>query len=185
MTGRSLSGELFVLARDCAAVTVPLGDEVILCEGQMGYITQALGGSFTVYADGNLFRIAGNDADALGKEVSPALTLSCLASDEEIEGLVLRQLKTVYDPEIPIDIVELGLIYRLKIVSTDQRRRRIDITMTLTAPGCGMGAILVDDVRAKLKLIPIVEDVNVDLVFEPQWDRSMMSEAAKLECGLL
>ena len=185
MSGFSLSSEPFTLVRDCAAVMVPQGDVVSLPAGQIGYITQALGGSFTVYVEGNLFRIAGADADALGKDLPAPLELAADASDADVEKLVWEQLRTVFDPEIPINVVELGLVYDVSLEPAEHDQRKVYIKLTLTAPGCGMGDILVDDVRTKVELIPTVVDTDVDLVFDPPWNHSMMSDAAKLETGML
>ena len=185
MSGFSLSSEPFTLERDCQAVMVPQGETVTLPAGQIGYITQALGGSFTVYVEGNLFRIAGNDADALGKEPPKAIELADGASDDDVEKLVWQQLRTCFDPEIPINVVELGLVYDVSLESGDEGGRKAYVKMTLTAPGCGMGDILVDDVRTKLEMIPTVMEADVDLVFDPPWNHSMMSDAAKLETGML
>ena len=185
MSGYSNSSEPIVLERDCAAVMVPQGEEVTLPAGQPGYITQALGGSFTVFVDGNLFRIRGADADALGKEPPEALTLDEHAGDSEVEKLVWRQLRTCYDPEIPVNIVDLGLIYECNVAPNDDGTRSVDVKMTLTAPGCGMGDILVDDVRTKLEMVPTVAEADVDLVFDPPWNQTMMSEAARLETGMM
>lgn len=171
--------------RDCAAVMVPQGDAVTLPAGQVGYITQALGGSFTVYVDGNLFRIAGSDADAIGKEVPVALTLADDAGDADVEKLVWEQLRTCFDPEIPINIVELGLVYDCDLEHLEGGLRKVNVRMTLTAPGCGMGEILVDDVRTKLEMIPTVAEADVDLVFDPPWNQTMMSDAARLETGMM
>jgi probable FeS assembly SUF system protein SufT len=185
MSGFSLSSEPFTLERDCQAVMVPQGETVTLPAGQIGYITQALGGSFTVYVEGNLFRIAGNDADALGKEPPRPIELEDGATDDDVEKLVWQQLRTCFDPEIPINVVELGLVYDVSLESIDDGTRKAYVKMTLTAPGCGMGDILVDDVRTKLELIPTVNEADVDLVFDPPWNHSMMSDAAKLETGML
>ncbi|WP_036140313.1 putative Fe-S cluster assembly protein SufT [Luteibacter sp. 9135] len=185
MSGFSLSSEPFTLERDCQAVMVPQGETVTLPAGQIGYITQALGGSFTVYVEGNLFRIAGGDADALGKEPPRPIELEDGATDEDVEKLVWQQLRTCFDPEIPINVVELGLVYDVSLESGDEGVRRAYVKMTLTAPGCGMGDILVDDVRTKLELIPTIAEADVDLVFDPPWNHSMMSDAAKLETGML
>ena len=183
--GYSQTSEPIRFERDCAAVMVPQGDVVTLPAGQAGYITQALGGSFTVYVDGNLFRIRGADADALGKEPPAALELPEGAGDEDVEKLVWQQLRTCFDPEIPINIVELGLVYTCAIEHLDDGTRKVNVEMTLTAPGCGMGEILVDDVRTKLEMIPTIAEADVDLVFDPPWNHSMMSEAARLETGML
>ena len=183
--GYSQTSESIRFERDCPAVMVPQGDVVTLPAGQAGYITEALGGSFTVYVDGNLFRISGADADALGKEPPPVLELADNAKDEDVEKLVWQQLRTCFDPEIPINIVELGLVYSCELDRLDDGRRKVNVQMTLTAPGCGMGDILVDDVRTKLEMIPTVAEADVDLVFDPPWNHSMMSEAARLETGML
>lgn len=171
--------------RDCAVVLVPQGDEVTLPAGSIGYITQALGGSYTVFVEGNLFRIAGRDADAIGKEPPEPLALPADASDEEVEKLVWKQLRTCFDPEIPINVVDLGLVYEAVVKHGEQGKRIVEVRMTLTAPACGMGDILVDDVRSKLELIPTVTEADVELVFDPPWNRNMMSEAARLETGML
>ena len=184
MAGYSSTSEPIVFARDCAAVMVPQGQEVTLPAGQNGYITQALGGSFTVFVDGNLFRIRGADADALGKEPPAALSIDEQASDADVEKLVWQQLRTCFDPEIPINIVELGLVYDCDLERLDDGRRKVNVRMTLTAPGCGMGEILVDDVRTKIEMIPTVAEADVELVFDPPWNHTMMSEAAKLETGM-
>lgn len=170
--------------RDCAAVMVPQGEDVSLPAGSIGYITQALGGSYTVFVEGNLFRIAGRDADAIGKEPPPAIELPAGASDDDVETLVWKQLRTCFDPEIPINVVDLGLVYDATVQARDDGRRFVEVRMTLTAPGCGMGDILVDDVRSKLEMIPTVAEADVELVFDPPWNRSMMSEAARLETGM-
>lgn len=176
--------EPVTLARDCTAVIVPAGDQVILRKGARGLITQALGGSFTVYLDGNLFRIAGEDADALGKAPVPPPVLSPDAADEDVEDLVWEQLRTCFDPEIPINVVDLGLIYECKLQPVEEGQRDVDVTMTLTAPGCGMGEVLVMDVKGKLEIIPTVREARVELTFDPPWNRDMMSEAARLQTGM-
>lgn len=170
--------------RDCSAVMVPQGEAVTLPAGSIGYITQALGGSYTVFVEGNLFRIAGRDADAIGKEAPPAIELPEGASDGDIEALVWKQLRTCFDPEIPINVVDLGLVYDVQVMPAAAGARSVEVRMTLTAPGCGMGDILVDDVRSKLELIPTVAEADVELVFDPPWNRGMMSEAARLETGM-
>ena len=180
----SRTSEPVKFERDCAAVLVPQGESVNLPAGSVGYITQALGGSFTVFVEGNLFRIAGEDADAIGKEPPAPLTLAEGAGDEEVEKLVWQQLRTCFDPEIPINVVELGLVYACDLEALPDGSRKASIRMTLTAPGCGMGDILVDDVRTKLELIPTVAEADVELVFDPPWNRSMMSDAARLETGM-
>ena len=181
----SRSSEPVQFERDCAAVLVPQGDSVTLPAGSFGYITQALGGSYTVFVEGNLFRIAGQDGDAIGKEPAESLSLPDNASDEEVEQMVWRQLRTCFDPEIPFNIVDLGLVYEASLHQREDGQRGVEVKMTLTAPGCGMGEILVDDVRNKLELIPTIAEADVELVFDPPWGRHMMSEAARLETGML
>ena len=173
------------LYRDCTAVMIPSGDEVILRKGSNAYITQALGGSFTIYLDGRLFRIAGQDADCLGKDPVPPPSLPDGASEQDVEQLVWDQMRTCFDPEIPINIVDLGLIYSCQLNSVEDGGRWVDVTMTLTAPGCGMGDILVHDVRSKLEIIPTIKRANVELVFDPPWNQEMMSEAARLQTGMM
>jgi probable FeS assembly SUF system protein SufT len=170
--------------RDCDVVMIPSGDEVTIPAGTVGYITQALGGSFTVFVDGNLFRIAGVDADAIGREPVLPPTLPEGATEDDVERLLWDQMKTVYDPEIPVNIVDLGLVYRCEMHREADGARVVDVEMTLTAPGCGMGDILVDDVRSKLELVPTVDRVSVELTFDPPWNHSMMSEVARLETGM-
>ncbi len=182
---RSYTNEPVVIYRDVRAVMVPAGAEVTLKAGQAGYITQALGGSFTVYVDGNLLRIAGEDADALGKDVVKPLELPPNATDDDVLKAVWDQLKTCYDPEIPINIVDLGLVYECEVRPREDGSRTVDVKMTLTAPGCGMGDILLDDAKDKLERIPTVREVKVELVFDPPWNPSMMSEAARLQTGML
>ena len=181
----STESEPVVLRRDVEAVIIPAGDSVWLHEGTDGYITQALGGSFTVYVDGNLFRIGGTDADALGKEPVLPPDVPADASDDDIEKLVWDQMRTCYDPEIPVNIVDLGLIYRCDISKSDDGRRDVEVDMTLTAPGCGMGDILVHDVQSKLRLIETIGEVKVELVFDPPWNHTMMSDEARLQTGMM
>ncbi len=185
MSAFSVSSEPFTLQRDCNAVLIPAGNPVTLPAGQVGYITQSLGGSFTVYVEGNLFRIAGEDHDALGKAQPEALTLAEDAGDADVEKLVWQQMRTVFDPEIPVNVVDLGLIYDLSMDHLPDGNRCIYIKMTLTAPGCGMGDIMVDDATEKLKMIPTVTETQIDLVFDPPWNYSMMSDEAKLETGMM
>jgi probable FeS assembly SUF system protein SufT len=170
--------------RDCEAVLIPVGERVMLPAGSTGFVTQALGGSFTVYIEGNLFRVAGIDADAIGKEPLRPPEVPDDATAEQIESIVWQQLRTCFDPEIPINIVDLGLVYECAVEQLDEGKRRVDIKMTLTAPGCGMGDILAADVRDKVEIIPTVERADVEIVFDPPWNQSMMSEEAKLEAGI-
>jgi probable FeS assembly SUF system protein SufT len=171
--------------RDVEAVMVPAGVPVTLREGKTGFITQALGGSFTVYVEGNLFRVAGKDADALGKEAVIGPELPPNATDDDVRELVWEQMRACYDPEIPINIVELGLVYTCDIKREDDGDRVASITMTLTAPGCGMGEVLVQDVKDKVELVPTIKRADVELVFDPPWNQTMMSEAARLQTGMM
>jgi len=177
--------EPFSLQRDVGAVIIPVGERLILRQGTSGFITQALGGSFTVYVEGNLFHIAGTDADALGKEPVAPPEVPENATDEDIETVIWDQLKTCYDPEIPINIVDLGLIYRCEITTLPNGDRSVNVDMTLTAPGCGMGPMLVQDAQEKIAIVPTVADVHVELVFDPPWNQSMMSDEARLQTGLM
>ena len=177
--------EPVTLTRPCDAILIPAGNKVTLPEGSTGFVTQALGGSFTVYIDGNLFRIAGVDADAIGEDPILPPEVPDEATPEQFEAVVWDQLRTCFDPEIPINIVDLGLVYECRVERSASGKRSVHIKMTLTAPGCGMGDVLARDVREKLEVIPTVEKAEVDLVFDPPWSQSMMSEAARLEAGLL
>lgn len=179
------TNEPVTISRDVKAVIIPMGEELTLREGTSGFITQALGGSFTVYVEGNLFRIAGGDADALGKEPVAPPEVPENATDEDIEAVIWEQLRTCYDPEIPVNIVDLGLVYRCAVQALGDGQRSVEIDMTLTAPGCGMGEILVQDAQEKIGIIPTVADVNVQLVFDPPWNQTMMSDEARLQTGLM
>ena len=179
------TNEPFSLSRDVTAVIIPAGEELTLRAGTSGFITQALGGSFTVYVEGNLFRVSGSNADALGKDPVPPPEVPENATDADIEAVILEQLKTCYDPEIPVDIVNLGLVYRCEIKPLGNGDRSVEIDMTLTAPGCGMGEILVADAHEKVAIIPTIADVNVELVFDPPWNVSMMSDEARLQTGMM
>jgi probable FeS assembly SUF system protein SufT len=179
------TNEPITLERDVNATIIPIGETLTLREGTPGFITQALGGSFTVYIEGNLFRIAGADADALGKEPVPPPAIPDNASDKDIEDVIWKQLMTCYDPEIPVNIVDLGLIYRCEVTPLPNGQRSVSVDMTLTAPGCGMGEILVQDAQEKIAVIPTIENVTVELVFDPPWNQSMMSDEARLQTGLM
>ncbi|MDH4261289.1 MAG: putative Fe-S cluster assembly protein SufT [Gammaproteobacteria bacterium] len=182
---RHSGGEPIVIQREVRGVIVPAGVEVNLRAGTIGYITQSLGGSFTIYVEGNLFRIAGEDGDAIGKEPLPRPELPPGATDADFNRLVWDQLRTCFDPEIPINIVDLGLIYECTVKPNDEGTRDVEVRMTLTAPGCGMGEVLVADVRDKLTIIPTIRKATVDLVFDPPWNQSMMSESARLQTGMM
>lgn len=169
-----------VTRRDCPARLVPVGTSITIPKDSFITVTQALGGSYTVVVNGNMARVDGTDADALGFEPLE------LHFDPPGDARISRQqvdqaLHTVYDPEIPVDIVALGLIYDVAI---DQDAGTVSIRMTLTAPGCGMGPVLVGDVKYRVGKVPNVKQVEVELVFDPPWSREMMSDEARLETGL-
>ncbi len=179
------------LTRDCPAVMVPWGTGTTLEAGRVGYISQRLGGTFTVMVDGNLYRIDGRHADALGLELDPSEGLlqavgnAAPGTAEAVEEAAWMHLSSCFDPEIPIDIVNLGLVYGCDVKPAEDGKFRIEVRMTLTAPGCGMGTLIADEARDKLLSIPGVSAVDVDLVWDPPWSREMMSESAQLEMGLL
>ena len=183
-----MQSEIITVSRDCDATLIPAGEEIKLIKGTRVRITQALGGDYTLFVNGNLVKISGEDADAIGLEPVKHEKVEAKASDLDKpvdEALVWDQLKTVFDPEIPVNIVDLGLIYDLNIEHMSTGGSFIHIKMTLTAPGCGMGPMIAQDAQNKVRTIPGVLDVNVDLVWEPQWDRDMMTEEARLQLGML
>ncbi|TPE54467.1 putative Fe-S cluster assembly protein SufT [Maribrevibacterium harenarium] len=172
--------KMVVTQRDCPARRVPSGDPTVIPAGQFITINQALGGNYTVTFQGNMLRIDGTDADAIGQEAE-VLNFTDDGSGQINEQQVWQALDSVYDPEIPISLVSLGLIYK---VDVNQTEKRVTIDMTLTAPGCGMGPVLVSDVKYRVAKVPNVAAVHVELVFDPPWSREMMSEEAQLEAGL-
>ena len=174
------------LRRDCLGILIPIGTEVVLKKGSQVIVTQALGGSATVNHDGNLIRISSEHLDALDLDIpeNQSASESQLNNGNVDMDSVWDQLRTCYDPEIPINIVELGLIYRCELVEDSEGSRKVEIDMTLTAPGCGMGPFLVEDVRCKILGIPNVNTGSVELVFDPPWRPDMMSDEARLEAGL-
>ena len=175
--------EEIIVKRDCEAVLIPAGTKITLQAGVPVVITQALGGSYTVIVHGNMARIASADADALGQEVAASTVTA--APGKLTEEQVREVLRTCYDPEIPINIVELGLVYDLQILPLPAGGNRVEIKMTLTAPGCGMGPVLQQDVESKVLALPGVKEAGVFLVWDPPWNREMLSEAAKLQLGML
>lgn len=179
--------ETLTLTRDCQAAQIPSGSPVLLPAGMRVQITQSLGGSYTVMTEsGYMVRIDDQDADALGKEVSKANPSSeAPLSGEALEKKVWDVLRSCYDPEIPINIADLGLIYSCRITPLAEGGNQVDIQMTLTAPGCGMGTVLSAEVQSKVMRLPGVKECRVELVWQPQWNQSMMSEAAKLQLGLM
>jgi len=176
------------LTRDVEAAVVPVGTKVTLMKGEQVYITQSLGGTYTVIVNGNMFRIESKDADALGLEAQ-ATPVSAAASgtvtQEQLEKQVWDALKTCYDPEIPVNVVDLGLIYDCHLTPIGANNYKAEVKMTLTAPGCGMGPVLAQDVQNKLLSLEPIDEANVELVWDPPWNQGMMTEAAKLQLGLM
>lgn len=173
--------EIIILNRDTMALMVPLGVPIRIPQGTEVTVIQNLGGAFTVDVSGNLVRIESRDADALGQKVKNPM--DNLPKDATIKDKVWTQLSTIFDPEIPVNIVDLGLVYTCKIEKCADLYF-VTVEMTLTAPGCGMGPVLIDDLKHKILTIPGVNKVEVELVFDPPWDRSMMSDTAKLQLGI-
>lgn len=174
------------LKRDCQAVQIPAGTPVTLTAGTPVDITQTLGGSYTVHAQGGLFRISANDADALGKEISQeSATVDGARSRGTVKDeQVWDALRTCYDPEIPVNIVDLGLVYDMRVDRLPDGRGAVAVKMTLTAPGCGMGGVIAGDAQQKLLSLPGVDEANVEIVWEPQWHHSMITEAGRKILGL-
>ena len=172
------------LARECEGVQVPSGNKLMLEKGLEAFITQALGGTFTVQvpAYGGLFRIAGKDADALGK--TPADAGGAEMKGTDLESMVWEQLKTCYDPEIPVNIVDLGLVYGMEVKDADDGTKKVEIKMTLTAQGCGMGASIAMDARHKIMTLPGVSEADVDLVWDPPWTPQMISPEGRERLGI-
>jgi probable FeS assembly SUF system protein SufT len=180
-----VTNQPITLSRETDVVEVPSGINNKLPAGTVVRVMQNLGTTYTVYSDyGLMYRIDAKDADALGLSNAPAAPESSSESEPFSEKMVWDQLKTVYDPEIPVNIADLGLIYSCQVKPLDQGAHRIDIEMTLTAPGCGMGNVLKSDVETKLAKLPTVREVHVEVVLDPPWGPARMSEAAKLQLGL-
>jgi probable FeS assembly SUF system protein SufT len=173
------------LTRDVDAVAIPAGQALVLEKGTDAFITQSLGGTYTLHvpAYGGLFRIDGKDADAIGKEVTTAPAAETEGGGD-IEHRVWEQLKTCYDPEIPVNIVDLGLVYDLRITSEPDGASRVDVKMTLTAHGCGMGASIAADARQKLLMLPGVSAAEVQIVWDPPWNPQMISPEGKERLGI-
>ena len=172
-----------IVSRDLEVITVPWGEKLQLPEGSQVRLTQAAGGSYTVVTDqGVMCRVDERDADAIGESRMPAEKAAADAPYDEAE--LWRRLRTVYDPEIPINIVDLGLIYNVRAQTLPEGGRRLDIDMTMTAPGCGMGEVLRQEVERKALASPGVKEVHVAVVFDPPWSLDKMSEAARLQLGL-
>lgn len=180
MTTSSQNRKMVVALKDCPARLVPAGTKIMIPKDTFVTITQDLGGNYTVAVNGNMARVDGTDAGALGLKAE-VLEFEELESDEISEEQIWQALKTIYDPEIPVNLVDLGLIYKVEI---DQSNSAVYIEMTLTAAGCGMGPVLVSDVKYRTAKVPNVKAVKVELIFTPTWSRDMMSDEAKLETGM-
>ena len=178
------------LTRDCPAVQIPNGNIINLEKGARVYVTQTLGGSFTVMCDYGLARIDGEHADAIGKETSEGQIEGSPPAEASTEGppeeeALWTQLRNVYDPEIPVNIVDLGLVYSLDVKPIETGCYRVDVQMTLTAPGCGMGPAIAADAQGKILQVPGVEEAEVNLVWEPAWNQEMISEEGRMILGLV
>src|SRR5437016_13896411 len=161
---------------------------IMIPNGEHAPITQSLGGAYTLITDrGLMVRVAGREVEAIGKtaENVPDIKQGDEVTPEKLEQLVWEQLKTCYDPEIPVNIVDLGLVYLCEVEPAESGGQSVKIKMTLTAPGCGMGPVLGHDVKQKIEALPGVKSAEVEVVFDPVWDRSMMSDAAKLQLGMM
>ena len=173
-----------VLNRNCDVIEIPSGRASTLPQGMSLRIMQSRGDSYTVWTDyGQMYRVEGKDADALGLQAESGEAQAAQDARGFNEQMVWDILKTVYDPEIPVNIVDLGLIYSCKIGDVQPEGKRVDINMSMTAPGCGMGGVLKADIEARLSRLPSVKEVHVEVVFDPPWDMSRMSEAARLQLG--
>ncbi|HEY4301101.1 MAG TPA: putative Fe-S cluster assembly protein SufT [Candidatus Didemnitutus sp.] len=175
-----------ILSRDIVAHQIPSGDKQTLTRGDKVFIHQILGGSYTVQTDFGLFRVNGPDADALGEKVAtadvPRAAPTAGVPDAEA---VWGQLRQVFDPEIPVNIVDLGLIYSMEITKEAEGGHKVDVSMTLTAPGCGMGPVIAEDAKTKVLLVPGVSTADVRITWDPPWNQSMISEEGKMKLGLI
>ncbi len=175
-------------SRNAEAVMIPSGERVLVPNGSEATITQSLGGSYTLITDrGLMIRVSGREVEAIGKtpENVPDVAPGEALTPEKLEELVWEQLKTCFDPEIPVNIVDLGLVYLCELQPAEGGGTNVKVKMTLTAPGCGMGPVLAHDVKQKIESLPGVKASEVEVVFDPVWDRSMMSDAAKLQLGMM
>jgi probable FeS assembly SUF system protein SufT len=173
------------LTRDCEAIRIPGGESFIMPAGTRVTLTQALGGSFTVGTDFGLARITDANADALGEQSTLKVEAPADSNAKVDEQAVWEQLKTCYDPEIPVNIVDLGLVYDCAVEQTEGQPAKVLVKMTLTAPGCGMGPTIAAEARAKIETVPGVGEANVELVWDPAWNQAMISEVGKMKLGLI
>jgi len=174
-----------ILKRDCEAIQIPSGTILILPAGTQVIVTQALGGTYTVATPGGLARIDEKDADALGLDKSKLEAPIKTVPEGTLEEAVWKQLKTVFDPEIPVNVVDLGLIYDCTITTSDAGFTKAHVKMTLTAPGCGMGPTIAADARSKIVTIQGIDDAEVELVWDPAWNQDMISEAGRMKLGMV
>ena len=176
------------LTRDVEAIQIPSGDTINLSAGTKVLIQQSLGGTYTVATESGLARISSTDADALSLEPESGSSKTApekLAAEGDLEGAVWEQLKAVYDPEIPVNIVDLGLVYDCQVKDSDDGKKEVDVKMTLTAPGCGMGPTIAADARNKIISLEDIDDAQVDLVWDPPWNQDMISEEGKMKLGMI
>ena len=174
-----------ILTRDCEAIRIPSGETFTLAKDTMVTVTQALGGSFTIATDQGLARITDANADALGITVVAKAAEAAASTEKVDEQSVWQQLRTCYDPEIPVNIVDLGLVYDCTVEQPDGTPAKVNVKMTLTAPGCGMGPTIAAEARAKIESVPGVGEATVELVWDPAWNQAMISEAGKMKLGLI
>ena len=174
-----------ILTRDCEAIRIPSGETFTIAKDTMVTVTQALGGSFTIATDQGLARITDTNADALGITVEAKAPESATSTEKVDEQAVWQQLRTCYDPEIPVNIVDLGLVYDCTVEQPEGTPAKVNVKMTLTAPGCGMGPTIAAEARAKIESVPGVGEAAVELVWEPAWNQAMISEAGKMKLGLI
>ncbi len=174
-----------ILTRECEAIRIPSGETFTLAQGTMVNVTQALGGSFTIATDQGLARITDANADALGIAVEAKAADTTTTTEKVEEQAVWQQLRTCYDPEIPVNIVDLGLVYDCTVEQPENTPAKVNVKMTLTAPGCGMGPTIAAEARAKIESVPGVGEAAVELVWDPPWNQAMISEAGKMKLGLI
>jgi len=174
-----------ILKRDTDAIQIPSGNPLQLPAGTKVMVTQSLGGTYTVATPGGLARIDEKDADALGLESSIAPAPAKTAVEGSLEEAVWNQLKTVFDPEIPVNVVDLGLIYECQLQHPEEGVTKANVKMTLTAPGCGMGPTIAADARGKILTLEGIDEAEVELVWDPAWNQSMISEAGRMKLGLV
>ena len=181
-----IKNQEILLKRDCEVVQIPSGEKVILPKDTPVFVTQALGGTYTVSYARGLARINSKDQDALGVEIAPESNQTSSSTNGEVdETRVWDQLKTVYDPEIPVNIVDLGLVYSMEIKKTESGTHHVNVKMTLTAPGCGMGPTIAADAKEKVLQVPGIGEAEVELVWDPPWNPGMISEAGRMKLGMV